>query len=56
MSLIGNTKTTTGLTVKAVLDMRAYETCIKVSDEELAKVNIMRDESHGEWNYTIMPR
>lgn len=55
VNLIGNTKTDTGLTVKAVLDTRTYNTGIKVSDEELAKVNLIRDEFHGEWNYTIAP-
>jgi hypothetical protein len=29
---------------------------IKVSDAEMAKLNITRAEFHGEWNYTIKPR
>ncbi|MCP4110830.1 MAG: hypothetical protein GY749_35760 [Desulfobacteraceae bacterium] len=29
---------------------------VEVSDEELAKVQIVRDNFHGEWNYTIVPR
>jgi len=29
---------------------------VKISDEELAKVNIRRARFHGEWNYTIIPR
>lgn len=56
VNLIGNTTTETGLTVKAVLDERVYETGIKVSDEDLARVNITRNTFHGEWNYTIAPR
>ncbi|MBQ6590340.1 MAG: hypothetical protein IJH93_04045, partial [Lachnospiraceae bacterium] len=32
-----------------------YETGIKVSDEELSEVNIIRNDFHGEWNYTIFP-
>jgi hypothetical protein len=47
--------TSTGLEVYARLDDRTYETSIKVSDEQLAAVNIERDEFHGEWNYTIAP-
>jgi len=26
-----------------------------VSDEEMAEIDIVRDEFHGEWNYTIHP-
>lgn len=55
VNLIGNTTTTTGLTVKAALDTNHYETGIKVSDEELAIVNLSRAKFHGEWNYTIRP-
>ncbi|MHB8659845.1 MAG: ISAzo13-like element transposase-related protein, partial [Solirubrobacteraceae bacterium] len=28
---------------------------IKVTDAELAAVHIVRDEFHGDWNYTIHP-
>ena len=56
VNLIGSTKTATGLTVKAVLDTRTYQTGIVVTDEELAAVNITRDSFHGEWNYAIAPR
>ena len=55
VSLIGATTTTTGLTVKCVLDQNEYQKGIEVSDEELAKVNLVRDEFHGEWNYSIIP-
>jgi len=53
VNLIGSTKTRKGLKVKAVLDVNYYEKGIKVSDEELGKVNIFRHAFHGEWNYTI---
>jgi len=56
VNLIGNTKTRTGLTIKAALDENYYPTGIKVSDEELAAVHIKRDKFHGDWNYTILPR
>ncbi|MEA4865175.1 MAG: hypothetical protein VB088_13935, partial [Sphaerochaeta sp.] len=32
-----------------------YETGIKVSEEELERVNITRHDFHGEWNYCISP-
>ena len=54
LNLIGNTKTTKGLSVKAVLDENNYQTGIKVSDEELSKVNLVVDNFHPEWNYTVM--
>ena len=53
VDLIGATKTSTGLTVKAKLDNKIYEKGIKVTDEELRNVNIKRDQFHGEWNYII---
>jgi len=40
----------------AELDENEYPTGIKVSDKEMAKVNIERDYFHGEWNYKICPR
>ena len=56
VSLIAATRTTTGLTVHSELDTRAYAKGIKVSDQELAKLNLHRDPFHGEWNYEIHPR
>ncbi len=45
-----------GLTVTAVKDATIYPTGIKVSDEEMAKLNMTREPFHGEWNYTIRPQ
>lgn len=56
VNLIGNTTNSTGLTVRAKLDEKEYQKGIVVSDEELAKVNIYKDEFHGEWNYKISPQ
>jgi hypothetical protein len=55
VQLISNTTTDAGLMVRAALDPTEYETGIKVSDEELSRVNVKRAEFHGEWNYTIRP-
>jgi hypothetical protein len=55
VNLIGHTTTKTGLNITAELDTNKYETGIKVSDEELAAVNIKKADFHGEWNYTISP-
>jgi len=43
INLIGNTTTRTGLKVKAGMDLNSYPTGIKVSDEELASVNLEKD-------------
>lgn len=56
INLIANTATQQGLIVKAELDTGSYPTGIKVSDEELALVNLIPKKFHGDWNYTIAPR
>jgi hypothetical protein len=56
VNLIASTSTNAGLVVRAALDPKHYETGIKVSDEELAKVNLKPKKFHGEWNYCIAPR
>lgn len=55
VNLIASTTTRTGLTVKCELDTNKYTKGIKVTDKELGQVNIIRDEFHGEWNYSIHP-
>ncbi len=55
VNLIAAVKTKTGLTVKCQLDENEYPKGIAVTDEQLASVNITRDDFHGEWNYTIKP-
>ncbi len=56
LSLIANTITKTGLSVKAELDNSKYPKGIKVPDAEFTSINIIRDDFHGEWNYSISPR
>jgi transposase len=55
INLIAATRTETGLIVKAALDEGKYETGIKVTDEQMAKLNLKPAKFHGEWNYTITP-
>ena len=55
VQLIGATSTSTGLDVHCRLDENDYPKGIKVSDAEMAAINIDRDAFHGEWNYTISP-
>ena len=56
VNLIANTRTAKGLTIQAEIDNVFYSTGIKIPDEEMAKLAIIRDEFHGEWNYKICPR
>lgn len=56
VNLIADTTTATGLEIQAELDTNAYPKGRKVSDEELASVQMVRDTFHGEWNYTIQPQ
>lgn len=54
--LIAGTTTAKGLTVVCRLDRRKYPVGRKVSDVEMAKINLVPDKFHGEWNYKIRPK
>ena len=56
VELIAATTTKTGLTVRCELDENTYAKGVKVSDAEMAALNITGDAFHPEWNYTIAPR
>lgn len=56
INLIGNTRTSTGLHLKAKLNKKKYPTGIKVSKKDLSKVNLKPDMFHGDWNYAIRPQ
>ena len=56
VNLIGSTTTTKGLKVESELDTNTYEKGIKVTDKDFKKINIRKDNFHGEWNYSILPQ
>ena len=56
VNLIANTRTEKGLRVECSIDLDSYEKGIKISNDEMLKLNIRTDEFHGEWNYTIAPK
>ncbi|MGH3502031.1 MAG: ISAzo13 family transposase [Nocardioidaceae bacterium] len=56
VSLIANTTTVTGLTVRADLDLNPYPTKLKVTDQQKESIHLTRHEFHGNWNYTIRQR
>jgi hypothetical protein len=55
VKLIANTTTQAGLRIRAELDRGKYQTGIKITDAELAALNLKPDNFHGDWNYTVMP-
>lgn len=56
VNLIASTTSTKGLTVRAALKDHDYPTGRKISNQELAGLNLASADLHGEWNYTIRPR
>jgi len=56
VDLIGNTRTKSGLRVKAKLDIRKYPIGNKISKSEMDALKIKLHKFHGEWNYKLMPR
>jgi hypothetical protein len=55
VDLISATTTDTGLKVHCELDTNTYPKGIAISDDDMAAINIVRADFHGEWNYTIKP-
>lgn len=55
VQLIAATTTDTGLKVRAILDEAKYPKGVKVTDAQMAAVNLTPHTFHGEWNYTISP-
>ena len=53
---LGNTRTATGLRVLAELDAGQYPTGVKVTQEQMDAIALVRDAFHGEWNYKLLPR
>ena len=55
VDLIGNTRTVTGLRVKAKLDPRSYKTGVEITRAQMLELKLCPDKFHGEWNYVIRP-
>jgi hypothetical protein len=56
IDLIAATTTTTGLTVKSKIDTNTYERGLKISDQQMAELQLRREKFHGDWNYKLLPR
>ena len=55
VNLIAATTTSKGLEVKCMLDENEYPKGIKIDKKQVEDLDIVRDEFHGEWNYTFKP-
>jgi hypothetical protein len=55
LHFLNATTTEQGLVVKAVLTETAYQTKIKISDEQMAALNLTKHATLPQWNYTIKP-
>jgi hypothetical protein len=55
VNLIANTRTTTGLEVRCVLDTNRYPKGVKLTAKQMARVNLVPDKFHGDWNYAVHP-
>jgi hypothetical protein len=55
VQLISNTRTKTGLEIKAILDNNIYEKGRLVDEDEMLNINQRQNDFHGEWNYQILP-
>jgi hypothetical protein len=56
VQLIAATTTDTGLKVRSEIDANTYPAGVKVTDDEMDAINILRHKFHGDWNYTIRPQ
>lgn len=56
VKLISSTKTTKGLDVECEIGKGIYETEIKITKNQMKKINIIGSQFHGEWNYSISPQ
>jgi len=56
VELIGATRTTKGLSVRAKLDKRKYPTGVTVSNSTMKELELYPDDFHGDWNYELRPR
>jgi hypothetical protein len=52
---ISTTSTSTGLSVKAHIDPKDYAKGIRITDEQMRRLNIHKHDTLLNWNYTISP-
>jgi hypothetical protein len=55
VELIANTRTSTGLRVKAKIDERKYRKGVEVTKAQMGQLKLRQETFHGEWNYELQP-
>lgn len=55
VQLISNTRTSTGLKVRCILNKGRYPDKVSISDEQMGRIRLTLDAFHGDWNYSIRP-
>ena len=56
VTLIGETTTDTGLRIRSEIDDGHYPKAVKITDAQMAQLQLTPHAFHGEWNYTLHPR
>ena len=56
VNLIAATTTSKRHEVKCLSDTNKYPTGIKIEKKQVEELGVIRDEFHGEWNYTSNQR
>lgn len=54
--LIGDTKTQTGLVVNCTLNTKHYLTNIKISNDQMHEIELLKSPILPDWNYSLFPR
>ena len=54
--LIAGTRTQTGLQVRCALSEKNYATHVKVSNDQMRSLDLLKHPILPEWNYTLLPR
>ncbi len=55
LNFLEHTTTKRGLVVKALLNQKPYPTGIKISDDQMADLNLRKHDVLPRWNYTLTP-
>jgi len=55
LNFIRTTKTATGLVVSAYVIPDNYDTGVKISDQQMRQINLIKHDTLGLWNYSVRP-
>ena len=56
VTLIGETTTDAGLRIRSEIDDGHYPKVVRITDAQMAQLQLTPHAFHGEWNYTLHPR